>query len=187
MHCVQDLWKKIVETYKNEEKEDVTEESKLEADEGTEGQELVDYHPCHVADGVAGVFGRMAGQSGQLSPKNMLYKDWNQCMQGDINRDWLSARMDFGATAYDLVATAVQEGVKLACAAVPDIEIAPLGAGVETEPGDICDQVMDSVRAFVDLPVGFGYASHALAVEEEGFNACNPFQVGFARIFCDLV
>lgn len=45
----QDLWKKIVETHVNEEKEEVTEEAKLEADPGTEGQELLDYHPCQAA------------------------------------------------------------------------------------------------------------------------------------------
>ena len=94
--------------------------------------------------------------------------------------------MDFAATAYDLVANAVQEGVKTLCAAVPGIEIAPLGAGVETEPDDICGQVVDFVRMLVDLPVGFTFAAHDYAMEEEGFNACNPYQVGFSRLFCNL-
>ena len=39
------------------------------------------------------------------------------------------------------MASAVQEGVKTLCAAVPGIEIAPLGAGVEVKPDNICDQV----------------------------------------------
>lgn len=60
--------------------------------QGTEGQELVDYHPCAVAAGAGGIFGRMAGQSGQMAPENMLYSDWNDCMQGDINRDLLQAK-----------------------------------------------------------------------------------------------
>ena len=59
---------------------------------GTEGQELLDYHPCAVAAGAGGIFGRMAGQSGQMAPENMLYSDWNDCMQGDINRDLLQAK-----------------------------------------------------------------------------------------------
>eukprot|EP00435_Cladocopium_sp_Y103_P040537 s209_g11.t1 len=94
--------------------------------------------------------------------------------------------MDYAATAYDLVANAIQEGVKTLCAAVPGIEIAPLGAGVETEPDDICGQVVDFVRTLIDLPVGFAFAGHEYAMEEEGFNACNPYQVGFSRLFCNL-
>ena len=88
----QDLWKKVIETHVNEEKEEVIEEAKLEADPGTEGQELLDYHPCAVAAGAGGIFGRMAGQSGQMAPENMLYSDWNDCMQGDINRDLVAAK-----------------------------------------------------------------------------------------------
>ena len=88
---------------------------------GTEGQELLDYHPCAVAAGAGGIFGRIAGQSGQMAPaawrvqtffnlffgclshvrslasaktaqENMLYSDWNDCMQGDINRDLVAAK-----------------------------------------------------------------------------------------------
>ena len=92
----QDLWKKVIETHVNEEKEEVIEEAKLEADPGTKGQELLDYHPCAVAAGAGGIFGRMAGQSGQMAPENMLYSDWNDCMQGDINRDLLQAKAGAG-------------------------------------------------------------------------------------------
>ena len=35
-----------------------------------------------------------------------------------------------------------------------------------------------------DLPVDFAHETFTYKLEEEGFNACNPFQVGFARIFC---
>lgn len=35
-----------------------------------------------VAAGAGGVFGKLAGQSGKLAPENMLYSDWNECMQG---------------------------------------------------------------------------------------------------------
>ena len=106
-------------------------------------------------------------------------------VHGASTKFHLSPQMDFAATAYDLVANAVQEGIKTLCAAVPGIEIAPLGAGVETEPDDICDQVVDFVRTLVDLPVGFSFAAHDFAMEEEGFNACNPYQVGFSRLFCN--
>jgi len=47
-------------------------------------------------------------------------------------------------------------------------------------------QVVDFVRTLIDLPVGFGFASTNFGLEEEGFNACNPFQVGFSRAFCHL-
>ncbi|CAJ1404124.1 unnamed protein product [Effrenium voratum] len=182
----QDLWKKVVETHVNEAKEPVTEEAKLEADPGTEGEELLDYHPCAVAKSAGGIFGRMAGQSGKMAPENMLYSDWNDCMQGDINRDLVSAQLGYAETAYDLVGNAIQEGIKLVCAMPPDVEIAPLGAGAEVEPDSICDQVTDFVRSMIDLPVGIGFAGNAYALEEEGFNACNPLQVGFSRVFCDI-
>eukprot|EP00435_Cladocopium_sp_Y103_P028791 s209_g7.t1 len=107
-------------------------------------------------------------------------------MQGDINRDLVAAKVAFSEAGYELVANAIQEGVKTLCAAVPGIEIAPLGAGVEAKPDNICDQVVDFVRTLIDLPVGFGFASTNFALEEEGFNACNPFQVGFSRAFCDI-
>lgn len=75
----QDLWKKITETHVNKEKEEVVEDAKLEADPGTEGQELEDYHPCAVAAGAGGIFGRLGGGDGKLAPENILYKDWNDC------------------------------------------------------------------------------------------------------------
>ena len=182
----QDLWKKVIETHVNEEKEEVLEEAKLEAEPGTEGQELLDYHPCAVAAGAGGIFGRIAGQSGQMAPENMLYSDWNDCMQGDINRDLVAAKDSFASQAFDLVASAVQEGVKLACAAIPGVEIAPLGAGAQVNPDNICGEVVDFVRSMIDLPAGFVFASREYALEEEGFNACNPLQVGFSRVFCDI-
>ena len=84
------------------------------------------------------------------------------------------------------MASAVQEGVKLACAAIPGVEIAPLGAGAQVNPDNICGEVVDFVRSMIDLPAGFVFASREYALEEEGFNACNPLQVGFSRVFCHL-
>ena len=72
-----------------------------------------------------------------------------------FNNNPSRSQIDYAAAGYDLVATAIQEGVKTACAAIPGIEIAPLGAGVEAKPDNICEQVVDFVRSLVDLPVGF--------------------------------
>lgn len=49
-------------------------------------------------------------------------------------------QIDYAATGYDLVASAIQEGIKTLCSAIPGIEIAPLGAGTEANPDDICGQ-----------------------------------------------
>ena len=38
-----------------------------------------------MAASAGGVFGKIAGQSGKLAPENMLYSDWNDCMQGAHN------------------------------------------------------------------------------------------------------
>lgn len=51
-----------------------------------------------------------------------------------------AGQIDYAATGYDLVASAIQEGIKTLCSAIPGIEIAPLGAGTEANPDDICGQ-----------------------------------------------
>lgn len=182
----EDLWKKIIETQKGEDDEPVTEENTLEAEEGTEGQELLDYHPCAVAAGAGGVFGKLAGQSGKLAPENMLYSDWNECMQGDINRDLYMAHWDFAGFIHELTAEVVTEGINLVCEAPPDVEIAPLGAGVEVEPDEICESATQFAEALSSFPFEYMASWNAYAVEKEGFMACNPFQVGFSRLFCDI-
>ncbi|CAE8711131.1 unnamed protein product [Polarella glacialis] len=74
----------------------------------------------------------------------------------------------------------------MVCAIPPDVEIAPLGVGAEVEPDSICDQVTDFVGSLVHLPIGLAYAGVRYANEQEGYAACNPLQVGFSRMFCDV-
>lgn len=168
----QDLWTKLVETSKTPEGEEIVEESKLAADEGTVDAELPEYHPCDVARNQGGIFGRLAGQSGATAPENMLYDSWNECMQGDIKRDFLSAKLDFGNSLYHTIANVIQGGIKLVCAIPPNVEIAPLGAGVEASPPSICDQVVDFVRTIIDIPFDIGKSAMDYALEDEGFRAC---------------
>ncbi|CAE8674203.1 unnamed protein product [Polarella glacialis] len=181
-----DLWKNMKETYTNNEDEEVTEESTLQAEEGTKGAELLDYHPCAVAQSAGGIFGKIGKGNGQLAPENMMYKDWNDCMQGDIERDLASAHVDLAESITDLTSDVVQNGIKMVCAIPPDVEIAPLGVGAEVEPDSICDQVTDFVGSLVHLPIGLAYAGVRYANEQEGYAACNPLQVGFSRMFCDV-
>ena len=61
LFALEDLWKEVTETFTNEEDETVTETSALEADPGTKGAELRDYHPCEVAKNAGGVFGNFGG------------------------------------------------------------------------------------------------------------------------------
>ena len=83
------------ETYKNEEDEEVQTSEKLEADPATKEASLPDYHPCEVARGAGGIFGHYGGGDGSTAPENMMYSDWNDCMQGDIERDLVSATFGY--------------------------------------------------------------------------------------------
>ncbi|CAE8641344.1 unnamed protein product [Polarella glacialis] len=182
----QDLWKNMKETHTNNEDEEVTEESTLQADEGTAGAELLDYRPCAVAAGAGGVFGKLGKGNGQLAPENMLYKDWNDCVEGDGERDLAAAHVDLAESITDLTQDVVQNRVKMVCAIPPDVEIAPLGVGAEVEPDSICDQTTDFVGSLVHLPVGLANAGVRYGLEAEGYAACDPMQVGFSRMFCDV-
>jgi len=182
----QDLWKSVTETHMNAEHEEVVEESRLEADEGTEGKELADYHPCEVKDNSGGKLGRWGGGDGKEVPDGWLYDTWNKCMDGDITRARIQGRTDYADSLYDTVADIVQNAVKLVCAAVPGIEIAPLGAGVEADPPNICGEIVDFVRSAVDIPIKVGTSTTRYWLSEEGRVACNPFQLGYASLFCDV-
>ncbi|CAL1159414.1 unnamed protein product [Cladocopium goreaui] len=174
----EDLWKKVIETTKGEDDEPVTEEAKLEPDEGTVDEELVDYHPCAVAASAGGVFGKIAGQSGKLAPENMLYSDWNDCMQGDINRDLYVAHWDFAGALHGIFTDLVEKIAGMVCSLPPDLEIAPLGAGIQVQPGKHCDKFSMLATFLGEFPYDFMEAANSYAVENEGFMACNPFQAG---------
>ena len=38
----------------------------------------------------------------------------------------------------------------------------------------------------IDIPFDIGKSAMDYALEDEGFRACNPFEVGFPRLFCDI-
>eukprot|EP00933_Yihiella_yeosuensis_P040876 TRINITY_DN3528_c0_g1_i11.p1 TRINITY_DN3528_c0_g1~~TRINITY_DN3528_c0_g1_i11.p1 ORF type:complete len:1502 (-),score=330.55 TRINITY_DN3528_c0_g1_i11:334-4839(-) len=185
----QNLWKKVTETFTNAEDETVTQESKLEADPSTVEKQMEDYHPCEVAKGAGGIFGKLAGQSGATAPENMMYADWNECMQGDINRDLASATLDYHGAIGEFSHEIFSESLGLICKAIPDVMIAPLGAGISLNPNAICSgakDFTDALAKFTAPAMGFGIAVKQHALEVEGYNACNPMQIGFARAFCDI-
>ncbi|CAE7438803.1 ACBP2 [Symbiodinium sp. CCMP2592] len=182
-----ELWNTLTETHTNADKEEIVEESKLEPDAGTVDAELPDVHPCEIVQTTQfGIFGRLGHGDGKGSPPNLLYKDWIRCMQGDINRDMLSGYMEFGNSLYHSIANVVHSAVKLVCAALPSTVIAPLGVGVEPQPPKICSEVTDLVRTIVDLPFDISKQAVDLQVEIEGYKACNPYEAGFSRLFCDI-
>ncbi|CAE7268614.1 unnamed protein product, partial [Symbiodinium microadriaticum] len=96
----ENLWQDVTETYLDEEDEEVQKREKLEADPSTKEQALDSYHPCEVAKNAGGIFGMWGGGDGSMAPENMMYADWNDCMQGDIERDLAAASFDWhGALA----------------------------------------------------------------------------------------
>lgn len=66
-------------------------------------------------------------------------------MQGDINRALLGAKVDFAHAIFDLITGPVHEGIELVCNVIPDVEIAPLGAGIQIEPKSICEELADFI------------------------------------------
>ncbi|CAJ1443682.1 unnamed protein product [Effrenium voratum] len=184
-----DLWKEVTETFTNEEDETVTETSALEADPGTKGAELRDYHPCEVAKNAGGVFGNFGGGDGSMAPENMMYSDWNDCMQGDIERDLLSAQGDYKGALSEFVQDITQESLGVVCSIVPDTMIAPFGVGVAINPGEICGQAADlvgAIKTFAGPASSYHFAKKEWDIQREGYAACNPLQIGFARAFCDI-
>lgn len=185
----ENLWKDVSETFKDEEDEEVQTTSKLEADPSTKEQELDSYHPCQVAKTAGGIFGQWGGGDGSAAPENMMYADWNDCMQGDIERDLASAQLDYHSALTEFIMDLTEETLGAVCGVIPDVMIAPFGAGVALNPGEICDGISELVGAISNFagPVsGFSFARQGWSIEQEGYAACNPMQVGFARAFCDI-
>lgn len=185
----QNLWKKVTETFKDEEDNQVEKTEKLLAEPTTEGAELDDYHPCEVAKGAGGIFGPWGGGDGSTAPENMMYADWNDCMQGDIERDLASARLDYHGALTEFIMDMVEAGGGMICDAIPDVMIAPFGTGVGMNPGKICEGAMElvgAIKTFAGPASGFHFAKQGWEIEQEGYAACNPMQIGFARAFCDI-
>lgn len=83
----------------------------------------------------------------------------------------------------------VEEGLGAVCSAIPDVMIAPFGAGVALNPGEICGQVAElvgAIKTFAGPASEFHFAKKEYDIEKEGYAACNPLQIGFARAFCDI-
>ena len=72
------------------------------------------------------------------------------------------------------------------CAFQPDIAIAPLGLGTQIEPDVMCEQILAISFMVPDFAFGMANMGMALKYEEEDEQACNPFQVGLSRLFCDI-
>ncbi|CAE8614700.1 unnamed protein product [Polarella glacialis] len=184
-----DLWNRVSETFKNDAGETITEESKLNADPSTVGTELPDYHPCQVARSAGGIFGELGKGDGSKAVENMMYSDWNKCMQGDIERDLADATLEWHAAINDAVSHVVERTQDVYCDTVPDVVTAPLGAGFSSSPSDLCADTGKLAQTMLALDGPFsklGLATRHFQIQEEGHEACNPLQVGFARAFCDI-
>lgn len=185
----ENLWKEVSETFTNEEDEEVMTISKLEAEPATKEATIPDYHPCEVAKNAGGIFGPYGGGDGSTAPENMMYSDWNDCMQGDIERDLASATAGYHGALSGFIMDMVEEGLGAVCSAIPDVMIAPFGAGVALNPGEICGQVAElvgAIKTFAGPASEFHFAKKEYDIQKEGYAACNPLQIGFARAFCDI-
>lgn len=183
----QNLWRSITETFKNDEDADVTQTEGLKADPGTLDRTLEDYHPCAVAAGNGGIFGKIG--KGDGSAADTMYKDWNDCMNGDIERDLVADDVDWKESLVDNMGAVSESALSMLCASVPDSVVAPLGGGVQVPISDICEaaQNIHSTAFAVLGPVGsLAFAKQRHAIGKEGYAACNPMQMGFARLFCDV-
>jgi len=185
----QNLWKSVTETFRDDEDNDLEKTEKLLPEPSTEGSELDDYHPCEVAKGAGGIFGSFGGGDGSTAPENMMYADWNNCMQQDINRDLGFAKLDWNGARNGFIWDMVATSAKAVCFAIPDVIVSPFGTGFGLRPSKICEgavKLQKAARAFAGPSMAYGSAQKRWAMESEDWNACNPLQVGFARLFCDV-
>jgi len=185
----ENLWKEVTETFTDEEDNEVMTTSKLEAEPGTKEAPIPDYHPCEVAKNAGGIFGKFGGGDGSTAPENMMYSDWNDCMQGDIERDLASATAGYHSALSSFISDMVEEGLGVVCSVIPDVMIAPFGAGISLNPSEICNQATElvaAVKTFSGPACEFHFEKKEFHIQQEGYAACNPLQIGFARAFCDI-
>ncbi|CAE8583762.1 unnamed protein product, partial [Polarella glacialis] len=184
-----DLWKSVTETFKNDAGETITDESKLEADPSTKGTELPDYHPCQVARCAGGIYGKWGKGDGSTAPENMMYSDGNNCMQGDSDRDLADATLEWHGVLRDKTLEVIGNTHGAICEVAPDTMMAPFGVGVSISLSDICQAAEDlahSILAVAGPTQELAQAHKQVQIQEEGYAACNPIQIGFARAFCDI-
>jgi len=148
-------------------------------------EELPAGNPCQVAAGEGGTEDKMQGGDGQLHT-NLDYSAISGCSTRGIMRGAQQSRQDIRTRIFELVADGVEAYVKVGCAAAPNAVVAPVGVGVEMSPPSICAEVTEMVRTVVSGAREIADTTETYLMEKADAADCDPIQVGFSRLFCDI-
>eukprot|EP00928_Gymnodinium_smaydae_P004794 TRINITY_DN11638_c0_g1_i4.p1 TRINITY_DN11638_c0_g1~~TRINITY_DN11638_c0_g1_i4.p1 ORF type:complete len:2405 (-),score=346.14 TRINITY_DN11638_c0_g1_i4:51-7265(-) len=114
------------------------------------------------------------------------YEHTIECANREISRDLFMAKQSDIHAKVDMAKNTVLTTAESICEFIPNMETAPMGLGLEFQPGNICKGIVGLADS-----IWSGANDLVMTKHEENFaNAdngdCNSQQHGLARIFCDL-
>lgn len=109
-----------------------------------------------------------------------------QCAKREQNRDFKLAKQARHRDKLAWMFNYMHLMGGIPCTLIPNLVVAPLGAGAENEPSDICEQMNDIHWSFQESLQDELLSKHTFEYEEAISEDCDPLQLGMARAFCDL-
>eukprot|EP00928_Gymnodinium_smaydae_P097279 TRINITY_DN876_c0_g3_i1.p1 TRINITY_DN876_c0_g3~~TRINITY_DN876_c0_g3_i1.p1 ORF type:complete len:1335 (+),score=312.08 TRINITY_DN876_c0_g3_i1:2060-6064(+) len=165
------------------------------------GLELPDGNPCKLVAGGWEVDGdgNMQGfgtsywtthayndEDGVEHGAGTTYDSVRGCADREISRALAVAHWDYDQASAEGFMGVAQTLFGMACGFLPDMQVAPMGFGVEMELGDICSNIVENgfdIAGFM-IEQYRTYLDWGIAKDDNA--DCNSLQHGFSRIFCDL-
>eukprot|EP00928_Gymnodinium_smaydae_P020031 TRINITY_DN17730_c0_g1_i1.p1 TRINITY_DN17730_c0_g1~~TRINITY_DN17730_c0_g1_i1.p1 ORF type:complete len:819 (+),score=106.30 TRINITY_DN17730_c0_g1_i1:1-2457(+) len=114
------------------------------------------------------------------------YANTINCANREIARDLQMAKW---ARAHDGAAIGIDRGFSAAdllCEFIPEMEAAPMGMGLEFQPGNICKGIAFAAESAAVASNDWKAVHHDMDFGWADNMDCNSHQQGLARIFCDL-
>ncbi|CAE7196704.1 unnamed protein product [Symbiodinium sp. CCMP2592] len=180
------LWKTITETYKDKISGEVTaHEGQLKAEAVVP---LPEESPCAVAASVTATKGVIGGGDGSDTGEKINYRELDECDGRSGVRGLKSAKADFDGTIAEHVTQLFSVVNGLGCDAAGQVEVAPLGLGMEIAVVDLCKDIFSiyqTVASFANPYTGFGKAKAAYDSAKEDDADCSA-QASLDRLFCDI-
>ncbi|CAE7198990.1 unnamed protein product [Symbiodinium natans] len=123
---------------------------------------------------------------GEPSQPGVSYKDVKECADEEGERELNLAK---NAKLFFNKMKAIPGAFRLAAkisAAVPDMVAAPFGAGIQTKVGEITKTIGNVAEQIKATKIKVDKMTKKNKAAEEKKNSCQPAELGFARVFCDL-
>lgn len=165
------------------------------------GMELPDGNPCKLVAGAWEVDGDGQPQGvgtsywtthayndedGVEMGAGTTYDSVRGCADREISRALAVAHWDYNQASTEGMMGATQALLDIPCSLAPDMQVAPVGFGVEFELGSICENVIEKGFDMAGFMIEQyrNYLDWGIAKDDNA--DCNSLQHGFSRIFCDL-